>query len=327
LSNKFHNYSDDELRELINLSAEELGLQAPYVIEKDLFVTKAISVLMNVKHEYFELIFQGGTALAKAHKIIQRMSEDCDFRLIYKNPNQQRKKDAQRKILRDFRKSLLKALLDNGFILDDHSVNIRNEGQFISIKAQYHSLYDNQSPANLKPYLALELFLGEVKLPVVAHKIMPLISHVFGNKVNFPQIDVLCMSITETAAEKWVALTRRVATISQREHYYDQDLVRHIYDLYMIQSKCLLDESSFIKIVKDIVDGDRIHFRKHSNLYHQDPVKAIKQSLHELETNPCWSENWTLFIDTMVYGDKPSYTSAMKTLKKLSDIAINAISN
>ncbi|WP_162902128.1 hypothetical protein [Facilibium subflavum] len=38
-------------------------------------------------------------------------------------------------------------------------------------------------------------------------------------------------------------------------------------------------------------------------------------------------ENWTLFIDTMVYGDKPSYTSAMKTLKKLSDIAINAISN
>ena len=63
---------------------------------------------------------------------------------------------------------------------------------------------------------------------------MPLISHVFGNKVNFPQIDLLCMSITETAAEKWVALTRRVATISQREHYYDQDLVRHIYDLYMI---------------------------------------------------------------------------------------------
>ncbi len=61
-----------------------------------------------------------------------------------------------------------------GFILDDHSVNIRNEGQFISIKAQYHSLYDNQLPANLKPYLALELFLGEVKLPVVAHKIMPL---------------------------------------------------------------------------------------------------------------------------------------------------------
>ncbi|WP_440617990.1 nucleotidyl transferase AbiEii/AbiGii toxin family protein [Cysteiniphilum sp. 6C5] len=327
MSNEFHNYSNAELRELINLSAEELGLQAPYVIEKDLFVTKAISVLMEVQHEYFELVFQGGTALAKAHKIIQRMSEDCDFRLIYKNPHQQCKKDAQRKILRDFRKSLLKALLDNEFILDDHSVNISNEGQFISIKAQYHSLYKNQSPTNLKPYLALELFLGEVKLPVVEHKIMPLISDVFSDKVNFPQIDVLCMSITETAAEKWVALTRRIATIDQRGHYYDQDLVRHIYDLYMIKRKCLLDEEGFIKIVTAIVDEDRIHFKKYSDLYHQDPVKAIKQSLYELEANPCWLENWNLFIDTMVYGDKPSYTSAIETLKELSDIAINTINN
>ena len=31
------------LESLINLSAEELGLQAPYVIEKDLFVTGVLT--------------------------------------------------------------------------------------------------------------------------------------------------------------------------------------------------------------------------------------------------------------------------------------------
>ncbi|MCF6808581.1 nucleotidyl transferase AbiEii/AbiGii toxin family protein [Thiotrichales bacterium 19S9-12] len=323
--NNFHNYSDNELRELINLTTEELGLQEPHVIEKDLFVTKAISVLMSVKHEFFELVFQGGTALAKAHKIIQRMSEDCDFRLVYKSSYQQRKKDAQRKLIRNFRKELLQALLDNGFILDNDSVKIRNEGQFISIRAKYHSLYQNQLPVHLKPYLALELFLGEVKLPMVNHMITPLIRQTFGDKVKLPEINVVCMSITETAAEKWVALTRRIATISQCEHYYDQDLVRHIYDLYMIQSKYLLDKLDFTKVVKSIVENDRLHFKKHSDLYYQNPITAIKQSLNELETNPIWSENWSLFIDTMVYGEHPSYQVAIKNLKTLSEIAINAI--
>ena len=70
------------LEELISITAERLGLSEPYVIEKDLYVTLAIAALMQVNNPYFKLIFQGGTALAKAHRIVQRMSEDCDFRIV-----------------------------------------------------------------------------------------------------------------------------------------------------------------------------------------------------------------------------------------------------
>ena len=50
-----------------------LSLELPaYVVEKDLYVTQAISVVAQIKHEHFDLVFQGGTSLAKAHRIIQR---------------------------------------------------------------------------------------------------------------------------------------------------------------------------------------------------------------------------------------------------------------
>ena len=149
-------YSAEQMAELINLTTERLGLQEPYVIEKDLYVTKAISVLMTVPDDTFKLVFQGGTALAKAHNYIERMSEDCDFRLAYKVPSEHRKKNAQRKLLRGFRKNLLKALSENGFELAEDAVRVRNEGQFISVRARYASVYD--APTSLKPYLEIMPF-------------------------------------------------------------------------------------------------------------------------------------------------------------------------
>lgn len=51
------------------------------VIEKDCYVTQVIHALSNLENEYFRLVFCGGTCLAKAHKIVSRMSEDVDFKI------------------------------------------------------------------------------------------------------------------------------------------------------------------------------------------------------------------------------------------------------
>jgi len=60
------NYNVKDLRELIPLTAEKLSLPFPMVIEKDLYVTKAISALSNAVHsDDFKLIFKGGSCLAK----------------------------------------------------------------------------------------------------------------------------------------------------------------------------------------------------------------------------------------------------------------------
>lgn len=45
---------------------------APAVIEKDIYVTQVLHALADVEDEFFQLIFQGGTCLAKAHQVIDR---------------------------------------------------------------------------------------------------------------------------------------------------------------------------------------------------------------------------------------------------------------
>lgn len=290
----------------------------PAVIEKDLFVTKAIAILMAVQDEIFHLVFQGGTALAKAHRFVRRMSEDCDFRLAYKEPGLQRKKDAQRRLLRKFRNNLLNALRENGFILEDErAVRVRNEGQFISVRAAYETAYS--APEGLKPYLALEFFLGQVKTPTVDRSVTSLIRETLGDKINHPVIPVTCMSIPETAAEKWVALTRRIATSEQRERYYDQALVRHVYDLSMINQHHPLKVTEFANLACHVIEMDRVQFKTHSDAYSQDPRSAIQFSLNELQKNPKWEQNWNEFMDTMVYGEKPSYSEALDHLMEISN--------
>jgi predicted nucleotidyltransferase component of viral defense system len=71
---------DEKLLRQISDTGELLGLDEA-VIEKDYYVTQVIHVLSNLENEFFRLIFCGGTCLAKAHKLVQRMSEDVDFKI------------------------------------------------------------------------------------------------------------------------------------------------------------------------------------------------------------------------------------------------------
>ena len=51
-------------------------------IEKDWHVIRAIQAISQVDSGIFRLVFAGGTCLARAHKLVQRMSEDVDFNLV-----------------------------------------------------------------------------------------------------------------------------------------------------------------------------------------------------------------------------------------------------
>ena len=69
---------DKELRELISVTKPHINITET-VIEKDYYVTQVIHALSGIENDFFRLIFAGGTCLAKAHKIVKRMSEDVDF--------------------------------------------------------------------------------------------------------------------------------------------------------------------------------------------------------------------------------------------------------
>ncbi|MDP3443644.1 MAG: nucleotidyl transferase AbiEii/AbiGii toxin family protein, partial [Ignavibacteria bacterium] len=68
--------------ELITLSADMLGMREIY-IEKDYWLCMILRNLAHADPEIFNhVVFKGGTALSKAHKLIHRFSEDIDLAYI-----------------------------------------------------------------------------------------------------------------------------------------------------------------------------------------------------------------------------------------------------
>src|ERR1700761_1578657 len=60
--------------------ALELGID-PAFVEKDWFVVQVIREITTTNLLRAQVVFAGGTALSKAHRLLQRFSEDIDFRV------------------------------------------------------------------------------------------------------------------------------------------------------------------------------------------------------------------------------------------------------
>lgn len=144
--------NETEFRQQISLVANKLQLDE-FVIEKDYFVTKVIGVINSINDDNYDLIFQGGTSLAKAYRIIERMSEDCDYRIRFKGSDKI-SKEKSRKTLRQFRRMLVEKLTDKGFTIPKDEIGVRNEGRFMNIKVHYDSMYPISQ--GIKPFIALE---------------------------------------------------------------------------------------------------------------------------------------------------------------------------
>ena len=63
---------------------------SPVAIEKDWWVTQTLSIIFEMDIAQF-LVFKGGTALSKCHKLIERFSEDVDI-VVIKNLNESNNK-------------------------------------------------------------------------------------------------------------------------------------------------------------------------------------------------------------------------------------------
>lgn len=306
--------NDKGTLEQVAATAAILGLEQ-YVVEKDLYVTHAIALMSKIDNPYFQIIFQGGTCLAKAHRIIQRMSEDCDFRLSTKPGASFPSKEAKRKALREFRHNIVEALQKGEFEIAGEELRIRNEGQFMSVRARYSAEF---IPAKtLKPFLALEFFLGTVKLTTHKKDVTTLVQQTLGDAVNHASVNINCISIEETAAEKWVALTRRVATSTHNKRYRDPNLVRHMYDLYKINHQGYFNDD-MQRIVADIIETDRQQFKNHNEAYFLNPAAEIERALVELNESNFWKDHWDSFMDAMVFdSNTPTYNDAMLNLSSL----------
>jgi predicted nucleotidyltransferase component of viral defense system len=196
--------SDDlpaDLREVVNL----FRLPGVAPVAKDFHVVAAIAAIAATDSSPYALVFGGGTALARAHRLVQRMSEDVDFKIV-PLPTAPTSRNGQRRALGDLTDRVTVGLQAAGFAFDPADpacTRSRNENRYTI----WHLPY--ASPGHgLRPTIQIELTYAPMRRPTVSRAVSSFVAEALNRPPEVPSI--ACVSITETAAEKVVALTRRV---------------------------------------------------------------------------------------------------------------------
>src|SRR5262249_18453100 len=126
-----------------------------------------------------------------------------------------------------------------------------------------------------------------------------------------------CVSITETAAEKLVALTRRLAMeLAGLSHHPDPTLVRHLYDLHLIQAH--YHPAEVAALAREIAVADAADHAHQHPAYHADIAGETRKVLAALARDPVYRTQYDAFMANMVHGERPGFDQALATVQALA---------
>lgn len=187
----------------LRATQDHFGFRLLGPVEKDWYVVQAMRRLLAVDAAPFRLVFAGGTCLARAHKLVQRMSEDVDFKVV--PPDTPMSNNQRRQALGGLRDRIIERLTGAGFILDQPPRS-RDANQYTVLHLRTDSGAGQDGP--LRPTIQIELSYAALRKDTIR---LPVASFVTQAYDRTPELDAVeCVSITETAAEKAVSLTRRL---------------------------------------------------------------------------------------------------------------------
>lgn len=298
------------LEELLEVQAY-FGLPSPALVEKDWYVMKALAAIAAADVAPLRLVFGGGTALGRASKLIQRMSEDIDLKIVADV-------EPKRPALRQLRETITQALLAAGFRFDPENPSQRrscNESRYTIYQLPYEPIAGGEGV--LRPEIQIETALWPLRHPATEQPVSSFIAEAYQRP---PEVEkIACVSVTQTAAEKFVALTRRTAVeIADARGPRDQTLVRHIYDLHMIRAH--YDASKAAELAREIMEQDAEEFGNQFPAYRENPVAETMRAVDALAADPLYAGRYADFLRDMVYGERPDYTDCIKTLKAVTDL-------
>jgi len=297
------------LQELLEVQ-QHFGLPSLVLVEKDWYVIKALAAITAADTGPFRLVFGGGTALSRAHGLIKRMSEDIDLKIVAGEIQ-------SRAALRRLRDSLTNALLGAGFQFDPE-----NEAHRRSMYAGHYTLYRlpyepiAAGEGALRPEIQIETSLWPMRRPSIERPVISFIAEGFNRPPELATI--ACAAIVETAAEKFVALTRRAgAELAGVRRERDPTLVRHVYNLHVIREH--YDIADFAVLAREIMLADAETYGDRFPAYRDDPLAETLRAVEGIAADADSARGYASFRRDMVYGEAPDFETAIATLKAMAE--------
>ena len=285
-------------------------LPSPVLVEKDWYVVRALAAINSADVKPFRLVFSGGTALSRAHRLTRRMSEDIDFKIVAGEPR-------SRAELRKLRDNVTSALLQAGFQFDPENAVHRDSGnatRYTIYRLPYTPLLTGAGA--LRPEIQIETAVWPLRLPSVALSVTSFWAEAFKEPPELPSIP--CVALVETVAEKFVALTRRAgAELADAGGPRDKTLVRHVYDLHVIRSH--YDPAEVIALAREIMRADVEAYGHQFPAYRENPIAETLWAVGGLATDDRFASHYAAFLRDMVYGEAPDYKTALATVSALAE--------
>lgn len=287
-------------------------LPSPALVEKDWFVMRALAAITRADTGDFRLVFSGGTALSRAYRLIHRMSEDIDLKIVSDKP-------MSRPGLRRLRETIAEALLEAGFQFDAsnaHHLEAGNASRYALFRLPYEPIAEVQQ--SLRPEIQVEMAVWPLRMPALECPLISFVAEAFKNQPEVPAIT--CASIAEIVAEKFVALTRRAgAEWANAGGPRDPTLVRHIYDLHVVSGH--YDPTEVIELAQAIMLADVKAYGHQFPAYRNDPIAATQLAVAGLAAEAGFAKRYSAFLRDMVYGaDQPDFEIALATIRELSKL-------
>lgn len=149
--------------ELIEVIGADLGVD-PAFVEKDWYAVRLAAIVAGVTGQEIYPVFSGGTSLSKAYGLIQRFSEDLDFK-VAQPPGK-----LSRGRRRAFRNALVAAVRnDAAFTLLDADIHSGDESRFFHCRVTYENV--QAWNAALRPHLQLEVTFDPPVEPIERHPV------------------------------------------------------------------------------------------------------------------------------------------------------------
>jgi hypothetical protein len=323
----------EDRRDIFSEAAARLGIR-PTIIEKDFWVCVALRFLFQKSRFGKSLVFKGGTSLSKAHRLIERFSEDIDLVLDWnligfgeglrdpmqdftsKGKQDQFNKEINRLAADYIAKTLcpeledllrqenvgLSATVDRD---DPHTVNIRYPAAF--------------AETYIRPEVRLEIGPLASWGPSAKHVIRPYAFDVVPEVFENPACEVVAIAAERTFWEKATILHQE----AHRKTQIPQRYSRHYYDLYKLAvSRVRASALAGPKLLQDVVAFKQRFYPSAWARYDL----AVPGSFKLLPATPSQVRHLEQDYEemqVMLFGTPPEFHNILQELKSL-EADINA---
>lgn len=293
--------------DVINDIAIELGID-PAFVEKDWYSVQVLKVISLYTNDNITAIFSGGTSLSKGHGLLQRFSEDLDFRARYNfDESTTRNKTARRA----FRNGIISAVSGiEGIIFDDALLDIG--GNYFKFPLSYTQQFD--LPASMRTELQVEFSFTQPRLGAGEVSITSFVAEFTKQEA---ETGILCLSPLETGADKLSALTWRVLKRDRADENDDPAMIRHLHDLCALKSIADENKAVFISTVLSSFEEDQQKVKRATG---KEFFDSVSEALITLRGDALYEAEYTQFVDAMSYADEKDtidFNTALSSLEEL----------